>query len=63
MPLLNRMNNHIKMGFKIEIVSKVGFLPILSDKEPARKVPAAPANCNTESEIPARKKDSPLLLR
>ena len=59
----NNKKPAINTGIEVAIISSVVFLPILSEIVPERKVPAPPANCNTEREIPAIQRLSPLTER
>ena len=53
---LDEIKIHIKIGLAIEVISSMFFLPNLSEIGPAKKVPIAPENCNTASDIPASHK-------
>ena len=56
------INKNINAGTVIAIISKVFFLPILSEIVPAANVPRAPDSCKTDKEIPAAHKDPSLAL-
>ncbi len=54
---------HIRRGFAIEIIRSEVLREILSEIEPAKRVPIAPENCSTDNDIPAIQRELPFWVK